>query len=188
MMKDFVDFLLSKVFDPKPIDAVHVERALVATVNDVRYHFPDLDAGEIMRRIQSNANELAVFLFRLGAELHMAGKEDLIPQVHGLMRQLCGCEIYFNNSIATGFYVIHGVGTVIGSRNTIGRGFKIHHGCTIGHRINGQGAGSRIGNDVTVYCNSSIIGSLEIGDNAVIGAHQLITDDVAANQKIFRFK
>jgi serine O-acetyltransferase len=53
------------------------------------------------------------------------------------MRKWCGCEIYFNNEIGEGFYIIHGLGTIIGSRNIIGRMFRIHGNCTIGHRKNG---------------------------------------------------
>ncbi|ESU23918.1 serine O-acetyltransferase [Flavobacterium saliperosum S13] len=104
------------------------------TFKDVVYHFPDLTPEEIKNRIISNSNELAVFLFRLGSELHQNNQEDLKPQIHWLLRELCSCEIYFNNKIDEGFYVVHGQGTVIGSRNVIGKGFKIHQGCTIGHK------------------------------------------------------
>ena len=83
--------------------------------------------------------------------------------------------------IDTGFYIIHGEGTVIGSRNRIGKGFKIHQGCTIGHKKNGEGNGNVIGNDVTMYCNSSIIGELNIGNNVVIGGHVMITSNILDN-------
>ena len=90
-------------------------------------------------------------------------------------------EIYFNNEIGEGFYVVHGQGTVIGSRNKIGKGFVIHQGCTIGHKKNGAGAGNIIGDNVTLYANSSIIGELNIGNNVTIGAHILVTKDVPDN-------
>ena len=63
-------------------------------------------------------------------------------------------------------------------------GFKIHQGCTIGHKKNGGGNGNAIGNNVTMYCNSSIIGELNIGDNVIIGAHVLVTKDCDANKII----
>lgn len=180
-MKNFVDFLLTKVYNSKPIPEAIIEVAFEKTVNDIRYHFPNLNEKDIQQLIETNNNELAIFLFRLGRELHENKIEELKFQVHWLLKELCSCEIYFNNSIDVGFYIVHGEGTVIGSRNTIGKGFKIHQGCTIGHKKNGEGNGNNIGNDVTIYCNSSVIGELNIGDNVVIGGHVMVFQDVEKN-------
>lgn len=180
-MKEFVDFLLTKVYHPEEIPETYINKAFEQTVLDVNYHFPELTVYEIEKRIIANSNELAVFLFRLGNVLHQMNQEALKSQIHWLLKELCACEIYFNNQIEVGFYVIHGEGTVIGSRNVIGKGFKIHQGCTIGHKKNGVGRGNVIGNDVTMYCNSSIIGELRIEDNVVIGAHVLVVKDIPAN-------
>lgn len=180
-MKDFVTFLLTKVYNSKSISDEIVAIAFDKTVADVQYHFSNLSTSEIESRIKSNSNELAIFLFRLGNELHLNNLEELKPQIHWLLKELCSCEIYFNNTIDVGFYIIHGQGTVIGSRNTIGKGFIIHQGCTIGHKKNGSGNGNTIGNNVTMYCNSSIIGELIIGDNSIIGAHVLVVNDLHSN-------
>ena len=102
-------------------------------------------------------------------------------QIHSLLKQFCNCEIYFNNEIDEGFYLVHGEGTVIGSRNKIGKGFVIHQGCTIGHKKNGTGKGNIIGNNVTLYANSSILGELTIGNNVVIGAHILVLNNLEDN-------
>ncbi|WP_395059667.1 hypothetical protein [Flavobacterium sp.] len=180
-MENFVDFMLTKVYQSKPILETLIQKAFQKTVRDVNYHFPDLSKEEIKHKIETNSNELAVFLFRLGRELHENNLDDLKPQIHWLLKELCSCEIYFNNEIAEGFYLIHGEGTVIGSRNKIGKGFKIHQGCTIGHKKNGEGNGNVIGDNVTMYCNSSIIGELKIGDNVVVGGHVMVHNDVQDN-------
>lgn len=174
----FLDFLLAKVFESKAIPKSIVESAFNKTLADVKYHFPNLSNDEIENRIKSNSSELAIFLYRIGSELHQCNLDDLKPQIHWLLKELCGCEIYFNTIIEEGFYVVHGQGLVIGSRNRIGKGFVIHQGCTIGHKINGIGNGNVIGDNVTMYCNSSIIGELKIGDNSIIGAHVLLTKDL----------
>lgn len=181
-MVDFVTFLLTKVYQPISIPVDVINKAFERVVKDVKYHFPSLSANDITQSIQSNQNELALFLFRLGQEL----RSENLPtqQVHWLMKELCGLEIYFNNQIEEGFYIIHGQGTVIGSRNTIGRGFKIHQGCTIGHKINGGGDGNCIGNNVTMYANASVIGALNIGDEVIIGAHALVLEDIPKNSKV----
>lgn len=177
-MEDFVSFLLQKVYKPKKIEKKYIDAALAKSILDVKYHNQNLSDDAVVEKIMSNNNELAVFLYRLGNILHQQNEEELKPQIHWLMKELCGCEIYFNNEIDEGFCVVHGEGTVIGSRNKIGKGFKIHQGCTIGHKKNGSGFGNIIGNDVTLYANSSIIGELVIGDNVIIGAHMLITTNL----------
>lgn len=52
-------------------------------------------------------------------------------------------------------------------------------GVTIGVKEKDGKANIRVGNNVYIGCNSSIIGDeIEIGDNAVIGAHALVLKDV----------
>ena len=167
-MEEFVSFLLQKVYNPKHIDEKYIDAALRKTILDAKYHNQQLSDEVIIDKIITNNNELAVFLFRLGSELHRQSEEALKSQIHWLLKELCGCEIYFNNEIGEGFCVVHGEGTVIGSRNVIGKGFKIHQGCTIGHKRNGSGNGNSIGNNVTLYANSSIIGELNIGNLGII--------------------
>lgn len=192
-MENFISFLLKKVYKAKPIPSQIVSQAFEATIKDVKYHFPKMDTTEITQNIQTNSNELAIFLFRLGVELHLAEREDLKPQIHWLLKEMCGCEIYFNNVIEEGFYVVHGEGTVIGSRNKIGKGFLIHQGCTIGHKKNGTGKGNTIGDKVTMYCNASIIGELTIENNVTIGAHVMVTKNqlkntIITNQEEYKIK
>lgn len=183
-MVDFVSFLMNKVFEPKAIPKLIIHEAFEKTVKDVNYHIPTLTKNEIKQRIQCNSNELAVFLYRLGNQLHRTDNEECKAQIHWLLKELCACEIYFNNTIDEGFCVVHGQGTVIGSRNTIGRGFVIHQGCTIGHKKNGGGKGLIIGNDVKLYCNSSILGELIIEDNVIIGAHVLVSKNIKRNSLV----
>jgi serine O-acetyltransferase len=180
-MDTFISFLLQRVYESKPIPSKVVETSLNNTIKDVKYHFPALENDEIVQRIKANNNELAVFLFRLGRELHLSKLDTLKNQIHWLLKELCSCEIYFNNDIDVGFYIVHGQGLIIGSRNKIGRGFIIHQGCTIGHKKNGSGTGVLINDNVKVYCNSSIIGEIEIGENAIIGAHVFVTKNVMDN-------
>ena len=183
-MIDFIKHLQNKVYKPEHIPEYILKNALHKTILDVNYHFPDLSRQLIIERVQTNSNELAIYLYRIGRELHEQNLSKPLSQLHWLMKELCSCEIYFNNEIDEGFYVVHGQGTIIGSRNKIGKGFKIHQGCTIGHKENGVGRGSNIGDSVIMYCNSSIIGELSIGDDVVIGAYVLVTDHIRNNKII----
>lgn len=177
-MEKFISFLLQRVYGSKHIPKEVLEIALINTIKDVKYHFPNLIDQEIVDRIKTNNNELALFLYRIGRELHIRGEESLKFQIHWLLKDLCSCEVYFNNNIDIGFYIVHCTGVIIGSRNIIGKGFIIHQGCTIGHKRNGIGNGAHVKSNVTMYCNSSILGEIEIGSNSIIGAHVLVTNSI----------
>ena len=69
-MVDFVSFLLTKVYKPKAIPETVIVAAFEKTVKDVNYHLPNLTREEVKQSIQTNSNELAVFLYRLGNQLH----------------------------------------------------------------------------------------------------------------------
>ena len=96
------------------------------------------------------------------------------------MKEMCSCEIYYSTKIEEGLFIGHGVGTVIGSRNIIGKGFRIFQNCTIGHRSKSS-LGNRIGNDVICYAGAKIIGENNIGDNSIIGANAVVTKDIPGN-------
>tara|TARA_R110000796_G_scaffold129672_1_gene245362 strand:- start:78 stop:671 length:594 start_codon:yes stop_codon:yes gene_type:complete len=181
---NFVEFLLKRVYNSKQIPKTIVLDAFNNVIRDVNYHFPETGDSEVLNRIVTNQNELAMFLFRLGSQIHKENLEELESQIHFLMKDLCGCEIYFNSTIDEGLYIVHGEGTIIGSRNTIGKGFMIHQNCTIGHKVNGSGSGNNIGENVKMYCNSSILGSLYIGDNVVIGAHTMVNKNIKDNTTV----
>jgi len=100
------------------------------------------------------------------------------------MKECCSCEIYFSCSIDIGFYIVHGIGTVIGSRHKIGKGFKIYQGCTIGQRKPFVDK-CVIGDNVTMFSNSSVLGSVTIGDNVKIGANTLVLKDVPSNTTVY---
>lgn len=184
---EFNSFLLKNTFNKFEISETESLIAFNEVVNDVIIHFnKHFSDSDIFSRITSNQPELAMYLYRLGRLIYLKEPNDIrISYLHGLMRSLCSCEIYFSTSIGEGFYLSHGLGTVIGSRNTIGRNFRIHQNCTIGHKKNGlglkSGEGVLIGDNVVMYANSSIIGEITIGDNAVIGINKVVFNDIPSN-------
>ena len=187
-MKDFVRFLSGKTFNPVAVPDEFTEEAFILTTKDYQYHFPEISGNTIQEAIIHNGEGLPVFMFRLGSLVtssEFEQKNEVVHMLHWLMKEVCSCEIYFNNKIGTGLLVVHGEGMVIGSRNTIGDGFVIHQGCTIGHRKNGMGKpsgqGCIIGNNVRMYVNSTLIGEIEIGDNVVIGAHTLVKENIPSD-------
>lgn len=184
----FIEFLRKKAFlDPDNLffDKSFYMKAFESTVQDVHFFNSTLESEEIINRISTNQNELPVFLYRFGNLIHQHNPESQSLKIlHGIMRELCACEIYFSNKIDVGFTIVHGVGTVIGSRNIIGKGFKIYQNCTIGHKEIG-GKGNVIGDNVTCFAGSQIIGENTIGNNSIIGANTNIFNDIPPNSIAF---
>ncbi len=179
----FVDSLLSRSFAYKkalrPARA-RAAAALEQSVADARFHDRNETPESVAKGIVAGDHRLPVFLYRLGRAFFLENPaHPLVPVLHGLMRQTSACEIYFSNDIGPGFRMVHGLGTVIGSRNIIGAGFTIYQGSTIGHRSVGE-PGAVIGSGVTVFAHSLVLGAVRVGDGAVIGAHTLVLRDVPA--------
>ena len=77
----------------------------------------------------------------------------------------------------------HPIGIVINGNAKIGRNCTIFHNVTIGDSMSGKPENRypTIGDNVTIYANSVIIGGITIGDNAVIGAGSVVLKDVPPN-------
>ena len=187
-MKDFVKFLFSKTYNNNfdyLKNTKYINIAAEMTVEDVKYHYKEKTSGDIISNIKNNGNELAIFLYRLGNIVYRKiDNEDVWKNIHWIMRECCSCEIYFSSNIDIGFYVVHGLGTVLGPRHEIGKGFKIYQGCTVGQR-NSTKDKCVIGDNVTLYSNSSILGSIKIGNNVEIGANSLVLRDIPSNDTVY---
>lgn len=185
-MNEFVRFLLAKTFQPRPLECPDalVKEAFDRTFADVRWHFKQATAESAAAEIRRNGDATPVFLFRLASLAHKQGRKELADAFAWLLKECCACDLYYSNEIGEGFYVGHGVGTVIGSRNKIGKGFQIFQGCTIGHRADFE-EGCTIGDNVILFANSSVIGRVTIGDDVIVGAHCLVLSDVPSHSKCY---
>ena len=76
----------------------------------------------------------------------------------------------------------HPFGIIVTSGTRVGRNCTLFHGVTLGSQRFGRRAGApSLGNDVIVFPNATIIGSVAIGDGAIIGAGSVVISDVPAN-------
>jgi serine O-acetyltransferase len=185
---NFINFSLQRaIYNSCPIDDGElVESAFKETVLDSRYHSPEISTENVKNNILRNTGWLPVFFYRLLRKMEEQGYEDSLKyQIHFLMKVLCGCEIYWSSEIDEGFYVVHGVGTVIGARSKIGKGFRIYQGCTVGQKdLKHKEKVPKIGNDVTLFSNSQILGDVTIGDNSIIAASSLVINNIEENQLV----
>ena len=90
-----------------------------------------------------------------------------------------GIEIHPAAQIGRGVFIDHGSGVVIGETAVVGDDCVIYQGATLGGT--GKETGKRhptLGNCVMVGSGAKVLGSLNIGDGAKIGAGSIVLKDV----------
>ena len=154
--------------------------------------------GQDWQRIRSDklhisVNELvgnngfrAVVLFRLASWFVHRGIPILPEVLTSLALCLTGAEIRPQARIGPGLNIKHPGGIVIGWGVSIGANCTILQNVTIGESLNSYGDHSypSIGHDVTLCAGSVIIGKIEIGDGAVVGANAVVLSDVPAGATV----
>ncbi len=102
--------------------------------------------------------------------------------VSQLGRFFTGIEIHPGAKIGKGLFIDHGMGVVIGETAEIGDNVVMFHGVTLGGT--GKGTGKRhptVGNNVFIGSGAKVLGPINIGDNAKIGANAVVLKDVPNN-------
>lgn len=103
----------------------------------------------------------------------------LLPRVIDRFSQaLFHCVLPHTADLGAGLHVgYHGVAIVVHARAVVGRRVFISPSVTIGGR-SGKHEVPRIGNDVFIAPGARILGDIEIGDGAVIGANAVVIASV----------
>ena len=107
-----------------------------------------------------------------------------------------GIDIHPAARIGESFFIDHGTGVVIGATCIIGSHVKLYQGVTLGAKsfpkaddgslIKGIERHPIIGDNVIVYSNTTLLGRINIGESARIGANMWSTEDVPAGQSLSR--
>ena len=104
-----------------------------------------------------------------------------------------GIDIHPAARIGESFFIDHGTGVVIGATCIIGSRVKLYQGVTLGAKSFPKADDGSlierhpiIGDNVIVYSNTTLLGRINIGESARIGANMWITEDVPAGQSLSR--
>ena len=123
----------------------------------------------------------------------------LIPRIISeLAHSETGIDIHPGASIGNYFAIDHGTGVVIGETCIIGNHVKLYQGVTLGAKsfpvdengnpIKGIPRHPILEDNVIVYGNSTILGRVTIGKDAVIGANIWLMENVAPGTKVVQKK
>ena len=91
-------------------------------------------------------------------------------------------EIHAGAEIASGVFIDHGSGLVIGETAIVEKGVMLYHGVTLGGT--GKDVGKRhptVREGALVSAHAQVIGPIEIGKNAKVGAGAVVVSDVPAD-------
>jgi len=102
-----------------------------------------------------------------------------------LTRSLTGIEIHPGASIASGFFIDHGMGVVIGETAEIGRDVTLYHGVTLGGTSLEKGKRHpTIGDRVVIGAGAKVMGAITIGADSRIGANAVVVRSVPENSVV----
>ena len=111
-------------------------------------------------------------LYYLSHRLYLSGIPVLPRLIMLLIRTIYGSFIPYQTRIGDSVHFGHKMGIVIVPCAQIGRRVKIRHHVTIGSGC------AIIGDDVEFGAGAKVIGSVKIGNCAVIGANAVVVDDI----------
>jgi len=140
----------------------------------------------------------AVAVFRMAHVLHELGVAFLPRMMTEWAHSRTGIDLHPGAEIGSHFFIDHGTGVVIGGTAKIGDRVRLYQGVGLvarslakhverdqqGHALGGK-RHPTVGDDVTIYANSTIVGGdTIIGDRTIIGGnvwviHSIPPDSVA---------
>src|SRR5579871_6758501 len=127
----------------------------------------------------------ALLAHRAAHALHEAGVPVLPRAIAYAARTLTGIEIHHGAQIGVGVFIDHGAGVVIGETAAVGDGVTLYQGVTLGGT--GFETGKRhptVQDNVTIGSGAKLLGPIEVGHGAKIGANSVVVHDVPANSTV----
>jgi serine O-acetyltransferase len=127
----------------------------------------------------------ALLSHRVAHALHDAGVPVLPLAISYGSRAVTGIEIHPAATIGDDFFIDHGSGVVIGETAEIGDRVTLYQGVTLGGT--GFARGKRhptVGDNVTVGSGAKLLGPIEVGHGAKIGANTVVIQDVPPNSTV----
>jgi serine O-acetyltransferase len=121
----------------------------------------------------------ALFLHRIAHRLWRSGARLIARILSNLNRFFTGVEIHPAARIGRRVAIDHGAGVVIGETAEVGDDCVIYQGVTLGGvNLRPVKRHPTIGRKVVVGAGAKVLGAINVGDGARIGANAVVVDDV----------
>jgi serine O-acetyltransferase len=127
----------------------------------------------------------AILAHRVAHALHDAGIPAVPMAISYASRAVTGVEIHPAARIGDEFFIDHGSGVVIGETAEIGDRVTLYQGVTLGGT--GFQRGKRhptLGDEVTIGSGAKLLGPIDVGRGAKVGANTVVVVDVPDNATV----
>jgi serine O-acetyltransferase len=121
---------------------------------------------------------VALQAFRISHQLWQSGRTELARELHGRIAQALHVSTHPSVTIGSALFVDHGTGITIGEGVVIGEDVSMLQEVTLGRLPEGEAGAPRIGRGVLLSAGVTVLGNVEIGDFAKIGAGSLVLASV----------
>lgn len=186
-------------------DAYGLAAAFVDRLPDIRYmlygdataaYNGDPAAKSVAETILCYPSVRIMTKHRVAHELYRLNVPMLPRMISEIGHAVTGIDIHPGASIGQEFFIDHGTGVVIGETAIIGARCTLYQGVTLGalsfpkdaegNPIKGQPRHPILGDDVTIYSNTTVLGRVTIGSGSLIGGNIWITKDVPPGSKVIQ--
>lgn len=121
---------------------------------------------------------IALQAYRISHRLWESGRTELARELHSRISEALHISIHPSVIIGSGLFIDHGTGVTIGEGVVIGDGVSMLQDVTIGRSPEDQAGVPRIGRGVLLSAGAMVLGNVDIGDFAKIGAGSLVVASV----------
>ena len=117
----------------------------------------------------------AIMLYRVANRLWRRGRRYLPRLISYIGRIWTSIDIHPGATIGRRFFIDHGAGVVIGETAEVGDDVTLYHGVTLGGVSWNKGKRHpTLGDRVVVGAGAKILGPIEIGTDARVGANSVV--------------
>lgn len=152
---------------------------------DIRAIFEKDPAARSIWEVLSYPGLHAIFWHRVAHAMWNARLKTPARWLSNLARAFTGVEIHPAARIGAGFFIDHGMGTVVGETAVVGEDVLLYHGVTLGgssfRRVKRH---PTLGNRVVVSAGAKILGAIEIGDDVKVGPNAVVRQSVPPNSVV----
>lgn len=158
-------------------------RSMREDVAAVRVYDPSLTSN--VQVVLTSAGAHAVWTYRLSHRAWRSGHRLAAQLLRYGARVLTGVEIHPGAMIGRRLVIDHGTGVVIGETAVVGNDVILHHGVTLGGRVNTPGKRHpSLGDRVYIGAGALVLGAVMLGDDCRVGAGAVVLGDVPAGATV----
>jgi serine O-acetyltransferase len=127
----------------------------------------------------------AIFIYRIAHRMWKKGWRYLPRLLSYIARIWTSIDIHPGATIGSRFFIDHGAGVVIGETAQIGDEVTLYHGVTLGGVSWSKGKRHPTLKDrVVVGAGAKILGPIEVGEHARVGANSVVVSPVPAGKTV----